>query len=384
MKSTPSSSSSSSLKCVLIDSITRLILQNMKNSEIFEEDRILLLNESSSTFFLSVPCLEFDFYSEIDLVLLSYGCGVSFRLDDNIKYISSILPNKFKKVLNIEFNNELSIVYPCQLEYKEGFVQDAIKYIKKSIKDKKYSFPRVLKDKKKKSLENYANYEKFFDYKGDLKAHWDIDGICGLIPQKMKSPFKSNLTISIHLNKSQRVYTKNFYIGDKSVRNIPSVKIGFLKTHLGNISLYIIFHQDYVLDFSSFIQNISNILDVISIDNETLEYTLASNDLPNFIQKIRFLYPLSSFFIESYGSKNTLSNSNFFSVYNTLSSIFDLSLIPTLIYDIAVTVNPDSDSLIILKEKIFHRLRLRTIYKLALSIKMQNYNETKITRNQIH
>jgi hypothetical protein len=86
----------------------------------------------------------------------------------------------------------------------------------------------------------------------------------------MKNPFKSNLSISIDLNKSQRVYTKNFYIGDKLVRNIPSVKIGYLKTHLGNISLYIIFYQDYAIDFSSFIKNISNILDVISIDNDNL------------------------------------------------------------------------------------------------------------------
>jgi hypothetical protein len=188
----------------------------------------------------------------------------------------------------------------------------ALRYIKKSIKDKKHSFPRALKNKKKELSNNYAHFEKFLEFKDDLITHWDIDGICGLIPEKMKNPFKSNLSIAIHLNKSQRVYTKNFYIGEKSVRNIPSVKIGYLKTHLGNISLYIIFYQDYVEDFSSFIKNISNILDVISIDNENLYLTLPTNDLHTFIQKIRSLYPLSSFFIESYGSKNALSNLNFF------------------------------------------------------------------------
>jgi hypothetical protein len=79
-------------------------------------------------FFLSVPCFEFDIHSEIDLVCLSYRCEVSFKLDDYISYISSILPTNFKPVLRIEFDNELSIVYPCQLEYKEGFIQDALRY----------------------------------------------------------------------------------------------------------------------------------------------------------------------------------------------------------------------------------------------------------------
>ncbi|EOB14281.1 hypothetical protein NBO_31g0001 [Nosema bombycis CQ1] len=80
-----------------------------------------------------------------------------------------------------------------------------------------------------------------------LKFHYDIDGLSGMIPQEPLNPFILNLNLKIDILENPRPVRKNCFPIDFS-----SVKLGFIHSYLGPISVYVVFKPICEIDLSVF------------------------------------------------------------------------------------------------------------------------------------
>ena len=92
-----------------INNIVIKLLKKLKNKKIFLKDSLEASSTSWSHYYLHTLNKDFEIYSEIDLILLCYGCKLNLILDDKLAYLSFLLPNKFKNHINIVIDscNEL-------------------------------------------------------------------------------------------------------------------------------------------------------------------------------------------------------------------------------------------------------------------------------------
>ena len=240
----------------------------------------------------------------------------------------------------------------------------------------KYSIPKQIDD-----LPLSESSSKIYKYKGEITYNYDIDAVYGIIPRNFNNPFKTNITINIDLNTDSKIYSRKYYVTETPINDFPHIKIGHLKTHLGLISLFLVFDIDYDLDKIVLGQNISNILNLKFINNTIGPHIMCSEATDEFLKVIDYLYPESFLFVEVYGCKYTTSSIFFHNAYSYLYFVFNPTLLPFLCYDVAIIADPTDEVALFLNKETYNKLRLSPNYQLAFCSSFQNLNQKMYSKS---
>ncbi|EOB15317.1 Transcriptional regulator, LysR family [Nosema bombycis CQ1] len=131
-----------------IDGVVRLLLLNMVGVEHFEKERSKIDNNNISKFYLRSLTSELVIYDELDLVLISYGCMISIKLEGDGELFSSALPDEYSHRVYIRIGKgQLSsdTVSPA-LKYKPGSFKKVEKYLSTRNIPKAVSFPNKIRE----------------------------------------------------------------------------------------------------------------------------------------------------------------------------------------------------------------------------------------------
>jgi hypothetical protein len=220
----------------------------MVGVEHFEKERSKMDFNNISKLYLRSISSELVIYEEIDLVLISYGCGVIIKLEGDGELFSSALPDEYSHRVYIRIGKgqpSSDTVSPA-LKYKPGSLKKVEKYLSTRNISKAVSFPNKIKELiSDNANENLRNMEYFEDYTGEIRTVFDIDGICGIIPTYVFNPFKTNLFLCVNINNDPRPVSKSFVHNGKQVKEFSSVKLGMANAYLGMISLFVLFQTCY-------------------------------------------------------------------------------------------------------------------------------------------
>ncbi|EOB14556.1 hypothetical protein NBO_24g0002, partial [Nosema bombycis CQ1] len=139
-----------------------------------------------SKLYLQSLSSELVIYDELDLVLISYGCGVSIKLEGDGELFSSALPDEYSHRVYIRIGKgqpSSDTVSPA-LKYKPGPLKKVEKYLSTRNIPKAVSFPNKISELiSDNANENLRNMEYFEDYTGEIRTVFDIDGISLFIKQ---------------------------------------------------------------------------------------------------------------------------------------------------------------------------------------------------------
>lgn len=365
---------------ILVRKMLSLIDESSKVAFMADRMNRESVSKNVECFYLSDLCSEFKIFSELDLLLISFGCEVSIWVDIAVPFITTRLPNKWEQhvVISLGQDGDISITCKDPLKYTAGKLPDVCNFIAESTIPDSVSFPkRPSREIEEES--NLVEEEKHRIYKGGINYSYDIDGICGFVPETIPSPFKTNINIEVDIKNNPQIFTKKLVHKHLAIKEYTNIKLGSLDTRWGAVSLFIVFAEregGNYLDL--FLKNIAILLEGPSSENSEIKGVVESHDVPIFLEQLRNIYPGSSIFLEIYGCKNAFSNKFFAAVFTKLFEIFDVCLVPELTYDIALRAVPQLFKCLFLSNYTFNRLHVRPNYKLAFCNSMANHNEVKI------
>lgn len=357
-----------------IHDLVNLLVQtfNDNDKEVFLLDREnnAGLQKNVECFYLSALCSEFKIFSELDLILISYACEVSIVVDFAVPFVHTNLPYLWEQRVIVQIGVDGSLELSCTipLKYTPGRLSDAYNFVFSAGLPSSVAFPKALKESSQAIEEDSAVVEEVFEeYKGEVKYSWDIDGMCGIIPDHIVNPFMTNINVNIDIKNNPQIYTKKYVHKNLAIKVFTHIRLGSLSSRWGDVSLFIIFNEGEGGNYLSlFLKNVAVLLERPLGDNSEIKGRVESHEVPGFLYQLKCLYPGCSFFIESYGTKNAISNKLFYAVFTKLYEIFDVSLVPELTFDIALTAVPQEFKCLFISFNTFKRLHVRPNYKLAL------------------
>ncbi|EOB14091.1 hypothetical protein NBO_38g0002 [Nosema bombycis CQ1] len=355
---------------VTIDSLVRFLRSKLKSPRIFDKDHVLTTYDKSFVFFLPAIAQEFDVYTEIDLLLLVYGCKINLILPKCLEYLSFLCPTDQPHSLELLINEEGELSCNHNMLNYNSATKILKKNLKRSIKDYKSSIP---KKKEKKNDENDIS-EPFTNFEGKLTEEYDIDGIRGiLVDLETKDVIGCNLILNISKN---QIYTKNFYLNEIPIKDYDHIKIGKFNTVLGDISLFIVFSSNTEIDVLLFTCHVEDFMKQRISSNTS---SIPAYKLSIFFQTLLALYLNACFFIESYGCKKFFKSDTFNDCYLKLLPIFNLTNLMNLYFDLGTEIRSTTSEAIFLSPTTFQKLRIEPNFRLLFCNIISNYNSNQIS-----
>ncbi len=295
-----------------------------------------------------------------------------------VPFVPTMLPQhweqKVKVCLGVDGKMEVSCDAP--LSYTPGRFRDINNLVLGSGLPSSVAFPKALKESSRAIEEDSADDEEIFEvYDGEIAHSWDIDGICGFVPDYIPCPFLANINLDIDISTNPQIFTKKFVHKHLDLKDSCHIKLGSISSLWGPVSLFIVFNEREGGNYLAlFLKNIAVLLERPPRENSELKGCVVSDEIPGFLSDLKSLYPGCSFFVEVFGTKSAISNKSFYAVFTKLFEIFDEILVPELIFDIALRTVPRTSKFLFMSNKSLERLHIRANYKLALcNLIMLNY-----------
>ncbi len=362
----------------LVNRLVETFNDNEKELFLLDRENKAGLEKKVVCFYLSDLCSEFKIYSELDLILISYACEVSIEVDPAVPFIQIRLPNHWEQRVIVRLGEDGNLEVSCDrpLKYSPGRFIEVNNFVLEAEHPTSVAFPKAKKESSHAIEEDSTGVEEAFqEYRGEILHSWDIDGICGIIPDYIEHPFLTNINVYVDIKNNPQIFTKKYVHRHLAIKDFCHIMLGSISSRWGPVSLFIVFNEREGGNYLAlFLKNIAVLLERPPSENSEIKGCVESHEVPGFLRQLKCLYPGCSFFLEIYGTKDAISNKLFFVVYTRLFDIFNASLVPELTLDIALRAVSESFKCLFISPNTFKRLHVRPNYKLALCIKTRfNY-----------